>query len=124
MSRRALFTTLAMGIALSLTACAKPVPPLYSWGSYQPVIYDHLQGAKDGPEKQIAILEGDLEAARAKNAAVAPGIHAHLGLLYLTTGKTDQAQTAWTTEKTLFPEATRFIDFLLSKFSKKGEQTQ
>ena len=49
---------------------------------------------------------------------VPPGYHAHLGLLYLNAGKTDQALAAWQQEKNLFPESTKYIDFLISNMKK------
>lgn len=47
-----------------------------------------------------------------------PGFHAHLGMLYAQQGQDDQALQALLTEKTLFPESTTYIDFLLAKIKK------
>jgi hypothetical protein len=96
-------TSVVMGLAALavLQGCAAPQPPLYAWGRYQ-----------------AALLEEDVEKARAKSGAVPPGLNAHLGLLYLSTGRTEQAQKAWQSEKSLFPEAGAFMDFLLAKFKK------
>jgi hypothetical protein len=117
MMRRSCGAIALAGLAV-LQGCAAPQPPLYAWGRYQPALYDHLQGGKEGPEKQIALLEEDVEKARSKAGALPPGLNAHLGLLYLSTGRTEQAQKAWQAEKSLFPEAGAFMDFLLAKFKK------
>lgn len=106
------------GAMATMAGCATQKPPLYAWGGYTSAVYSQLQGAPEGPEKQIASLEEDIEKARSKNARLPPGLQAHLGLLYLTTGKTDQAQHAWQAEKAEFPESTAFMDFLLAKFKK------
>ncbi|GAB6855688.1 DUF4810 domain-containing protein [Asaia astilbis] len=103
------------GLALSgiLAGCSgQSTPPLYSWRSFQAQQYIYLQGKTD-PQAQIAVLEKDMEKARGKGLSVPPGFHAHLGLLYATQGKTDLAQQEFTQEKTLFPEAATYMDFLL-----------
>lgn len=117
-SRSIVRIALLCGAAAAIAGCATQKPPLYTWGGYTSAVYSQLQGAPEGPEKQIASLEEDIEKARAKNGRLPPGLQAHLGLLYLTTGKTDQAQHAWQAEKAQFPESTTFMDFLLAKFKK------
>jgi len=47
-------------------------------------------------------------------------LHAHLGLLYLETGRTAQAVAAWEQEKRLFPESRAYMDFLLNNLKKQG----
>ncbi|MBB5018833.1 hypothetical protein HNQ59_002130 [Chitinivorax tropicus] len=109
-------TALLCGVAL-VTGCAKPTQKsLYYWGQYQPQVYEHLKGDGKGPEEQIAALESDLQKAQSKNAALPPGYYAHMGMLYLKTGKNDQVKQAFETEKTLYPESSTFMDFLLKKF--------
>ncbi len=49
-----------------------------------------------------------------------PGYQAHLGLLYLNAGRTDQALAAWAQEKKQFPESTQYIDYLVSNMKKNG----
>jgi hypothetical protein len=63
-------------------------------------------------------MEGNLKKIQTSGAAVPPGYHAHLGLLYGKQGKAAQFAQAMQTEKTLFPESAAFVDFLLRNFKK------
>ena len=102
----------------TLAGCAGP-KQLYSWNSYQPQVYAHLKNdGKSSAEEQIIELEKGIQQAAAKGTQVPPGYHAHLGLLYLNTGRTDQALAAWNQEKALFPESTKYIDFLIGNMKK------
>ena len=106
--------------ALSMTGCVTAPKPLYQWGSYQAKVYEHLKGQGNGPEQQIIDLEKDIEITASKGATPPPGLYAHLGLLYLTTGKADRAAQAWSKEKALFPESAHFMDYLLNNMKKQG----
>ncbi len=97
-----------------LTACSAP-KNLYHWDQYQATLYQYYQPGKTTPGEQIATLQKTIEQARAKGAAIPPGLHAHLGLLYANIGQNDEAFRQFEREKTLFPEAAPFMDFLLSK---------
>lgn len=103
-----------------LAGCATPTPSLYHWGRYQPQVYEYLKGQGSGPEAQILVLEEDLERMRAQGSKHPPGYHAHLGLLYAQTGKSDRAAQEFLAEKELYPESAAYMDFLLKmKTSKK-----
>lgn len=108
----------ACALALMLTACATP-QRMYEWGGYQDKVYEHFKGQGAGPEQQILGLEEDLQRMSGKGMAPPPGYYGHLGLLYLTTGKSDQAAQAWNKEKALFPESTQYMDFLLNNMKKQ-----
>jgi len=104
--------------AVFLTGCASP--ELYSWGSYEDLIY--LNYAKPGdvpPERQIELMEKDLAKASASSKPVHPGFHAHLGFLYAKIGRLDEAQRELETEKALFPESAQFMDTLLNNLKRK-----
>ncbi len=108
----------ALCLLATLAGCAGP-KPLYSWNGYQPQVYAYLKNdGKQSPEEQIIALEKGVQLAAAKGVQVPPGYHAHLGLLYINTGRTDQALAAWNQEKALFPESTKYIDFLISNMKK------
>ena len=102
-----------------LTGCANRARPLYEWGSYQDQVYAHFKATSSGPEEQVIALERDLEKIRANNATPPPGYYAHLGMLYASLGREDQTAKAFESEKALFPESARYLDFLLSKSKKK-----
>jgi hypothetical protein len=112
-------TGLCLISAIGLTGCAGP-QPLYAWNGYQTQVYAHFKAQGNGPEEQIIALEEGAQKAAAKGAKLPPGYHAHLGLLYLNTGRTDQAVAALNQEKAQFPESTKYIDFLLNNMKKKN----
>lgn len=99
-------------VAALLSACSAP-KSLYQWDQYQATLYRYYQPGKTTPGEQIATLQKTIEKARAKGSAVPPGLHAHLGLLYANVGQNEAASRQFDIEKTLFPEAAPFMDFLL-----------
>lgn len=102
-----------------LAGCATAPPTIYSWGSYEQVIYASYHSPQDVPaEKQVEILEKDYQLARSTNKRVPPGWHAHLGTLYYQLGRVDQAQQELLTEKAEFPESAVFVDRLLGNLKK------
>jgi hypothetical protein len=110
----------ALCLLAALAGCAGP-KQLYSWNGYQAQVYAHLKNdGKSSAEEQIIELEKGIQQAAAKGAQVPPGYHAHLGLLYLNTGRTDQALAAWQQEKAQFPESAKYIDFLIGNMKKNG----
>ncbi|NUU02276.1 DUF4810 domain-containing protein [Herbaspirillum robiniae] len=111
-------STLAAVLVVTLTGCAQPRKPLYGWGTYQQQVYTHFKSDNEGYEQQIASLEESLEKMRSKGEAVPPGYHAHLGMLYAAVGKEGQLVQELETEKTLFPESTPYMDFLMRNYKK------
>lgn len=106
------------GVLLAATllgGCATPQKPLYNWDGYQTTVYQYYQQGSSSPEQQIAALTESIEKSKAKGQTVPPGLHAHLGMLYVKTGRTDLAMSEFSTEKSLFPESAPFMDFLMSK---------
>lgn len=114
-----LSASLCVLAAIGIGGCANN-QPLYAWGSYQPQVHEHLKAEGKGPEEQLLEMEKGIQTAAAKGAKLPPGYHAHLGLLYLKTGRTDQAVASWNQEKAQFPESTKYIDFLLNNMKKNG----
>ncbi|PVY69370.1 hypothetical protein C7414_11849 [Cupriavidus alkaliphilus] len=108
MLRRAAFMSAAG--SLLLAGCAAP-KPMYQWEGYQAQVYEYFKG--ESKEAQITALESGLQKIKAQSGSVPPGYHAQLGMLYLNIGKGDQMIKEFQTEKTLFPESTPYMDFLL-----------
>jgi hypothetical protein len=98
---------------LLLVGCATSTPNLYQWGNYQPQVYEYLKGDGKSYQEQIAVLEADIQKARAQSRALPPGMQAHLGTLYAQTGQYDKMAEYFQAEKRQFPESTQFMDFLL-----------
>lgn len=93
-----------------LAGCASP-QSMYQWEGYQSQVYEYFKG--ESKEAQITALESGLEKIKAQGGSVPPGYHAQLGMLYLNVGKGDQMAKEFQTEKTLFPESTPYMDFLM-----------
>ena len=102
-----------------LSGCGTPPKYLYQWGDYQAQVYQHFKG--ESPEHQIIVMEKNLQQIGANGNLPPPGYHAHLGLLYSITGKSDLVVARFEDEKKLFPESAVYMDFLLKK-TKKGEK--
>lgn len=102
---------------MSVVGCQSAPKTLYQWESYQPQVYEYLKG--EPKEAQIEALERDLQKISASGRMVPPGYHAHLGMLYLASGKDGQMVQQLSTEKALFPESAPYMDFLL-KNAKTG----
>lgn len=105
-----------------LAACAQP-KSLYSWQSYQPMVYVYLQEEGEDYAVQIQTLEENVQSARATDQALPPGFRAHLGMLYLKTGDGTKAVEQWQGEKQAFPESAPFMDFLLRNTTAQLEKT-
>ncbi|MDG6094119.1 DUF4810 domain-containing protein [Acetobacter sp. AN02] len=95
-----------------LSGCGQSQRPLYYWGNYPDQTYAYLKGQTD-PQSQVLAMEKDEQQAQAQNLALPPGFHAHLGLLDAASGRGDLAAQEFTQEKTQFPEAAPYMDFLL-----------
>ncbi|MBB1387043.1 DUF4810 domain-containing protein [Pseudoalteromonas sp. SG45-5] len=100
-------------IFAALTGCNATKEPIYYYGGYNTAVYAFLKADTITVEEQISMLEQTIADATNRNKAVAPGLHAHLGMLYFETGNSSQGTTHFETEKSLFPESVQYIDFLL-----------
>ena len=101
-----------------LTGC-KTTEPLYYYGDYQQTVYSYFKGNETTVSEQIGLLENIIESAAVKSKAIAPGVHAHLGMLYFESGNANQGINHFEQEKTLFPESIAYLDFLIA--NGKGE---
>ena len=110
--------SLFAGILFVLNGCQSSNTTYY-WGDYQEVLYNYSQSDKSNYSEQIQDLEKTIEKAKATNKPVPPGLHAHLGLLYATSGDRNKAFEQFEMEKTLFPESKHFIDFIEKKYQGK-----
>lgn len=108
----------ALAGVLLLSACAQKGPgPMYLWEAFPRQQYDTLLREAGGPDAQIAALETHVEKARGANAALPPGLRAHLGMLKLSAGDPESARRLWEGEKLAFPESTPYMDQLLKRLN-------
>jgi hypothetical protein len=103
----------ALAAAAALVGCAQPAKPLYHWDGYQRQVYEYLKRDGSTPTEQLAVMQAQAEKARAAGASLPPGFRAHLGLLHLQLGRTDEARGMFEAEKAAFPESKAYMDFLL-----------
>jgi hypothetical protein len=80
-------------------------------------VYEHFKGDGSGPDEQLLHLQAQEQAARAGGAALPPGFHAHVAVLYLRLGRGDEARAQLEAEKASFPESAPYMDFLLAKMT-------
>ena len=113
MASKIKLTCLAL-FALLLAGCNQPDTPrsLYYWdGTYNNALYTYLN--EDGDVKeQISHLENLVQTSIQKGYKVAPGLYAHLGLLYLNNGNLGVANANFDKEVQNFPESREFINFI------------
>ncbi len=99
----------------SLVACSS-TPNLYRWGIYEPMLYQSfIEPGAAQPDQQAIELSAEIQRSEAEGYRVPPGVHAHLGSLYLAQGDSAQARASFLREKELYPESSVFIDRLLKK---------
>ncbi len=108
---------ITLGVLISmLAACAAKGPgPLYLWEAFPRQQYDALLRGGFSPDEQIRQLESHAEKARAANAALPPGLRAHLGMLYLGAGNAERARELWKAEILAFPESSAYMNQLIRK---------
>lgn len=116
MQRTLLKACTAIALTGALVGCAGP-KTLYSWNNYNQQVYSYLKN-EALPTEQILAMEESVQKANARQQTLPPGFYAHLGMMYLNAGKTDQALSAWAHEKAVFPESTQYIDYLISNLKK------
>ena len=113
MASKIKLTCLAL-FALLLAGCNQPDTPrsLYYWdGTYNNALYTYLNEGGDANE-QISHLENLIQTSTQKGYKIAPGLYAHLGLLYLNNGKLGVANANFDKEVENFPESREFINFI------------
>lgn len=101
-----------------LSGCGTPT--LYSWGHYEDLVYTmYAKPDKATPERQVRLLDEDLQKASSRHQPIPPGVHAHLGFLYYQLGQADNARQQFEAEKAQFPESGVFMDRMLANLGKK-----
>jgi hypothetical protein len=105
-------------MAMILVGCgAQPAKPLYNYAGYSDSYYAYKKNMT--PESTLQLEKSIQEAIdgteNSRSGRVAPGMHANLGYLYLKAGKPNEAIESFTKEKTVYPEATVFMDKLINR---------
>lgn len=102
--------------AVLLMSGCKTTEQMYTWGQYEDLIYEfHNTESTVEPQQQIELLQKTIASAQVTNKKVAPGLYAHLGMLYSSVGESDNAKAALKQESELYPEAKTFINGMLTR---------
>lgn len=109
------YKTVCLATCLLMGAC-ESTSSLYYWGDYEELVYDmYNRPGKAPPEFQIDKLTSDIEQAQNSGKRIAPGIHAHLGMMYAAIGNMAAAEVAFNNEKALYPESATLLDGMLQR---------
>lgn len=105
-------------IVVILAGCGvQPAKPLYNYASYSDSYYAYKKQMT--PESTLQLEKSIQETIDAtensRSGRVPPAMYANLGYLYLKAGKPNEAISSFTMEKTIYPEATLFMDKLINK---------
>lgn len=106
---------LLLVLSVAIVGCAQTPQTHYEWEGYQPSIYSYFMPGQHDLQAQVATLEKTIEKSQAKGTRAAPGMHAHLALLYFNLGRDEEGVGHLVTEKQLFPESATFVNFLIEK---------
>jgi len=96
---------------------------MYYWGQYESIVrQSYIEPGSMDVQTQVEKLTTDLQEAESSGKKIAPGIYAHLGVLYAEQGKYSQSKEALLQEKILFPESRVLIDGMLNRAENKREK--
>jgi len=102
-----------------LYGCGGGSKNLYYWGHYEDSIFDmYIEPGKTSIADEILRLEEQIEKTDVSEMFVPPGLHAHLGYLYVTEGDYATAIIHFQAEKVKFPESANFIDGMIERMKK------
>lgn len=103
-----------------LYGCGGGSKNLYYWGHYEDSIFDmYIEPGKTSIADEILRLEEQIEKTDASEMSIPPGLHAHLGYLYVTEGDYATAIIHFQAEKAKFPESAHFIDGMIERMTRR-----
>jgi hypothetical protein len=107
---KAFINFVALGTSALIVGCAAPTK--YSWGSYEPALYQHYKAPA-----QMADLETELartiQQATQKGEKVPPGIYAEYGFVLQQRGKLTEAAAYYQKERQAWPESAVLMNTML-----------
>ncbi|MBN2896385.1 MAG: DUF4810 domain-containing protein [Campylobacterales bacterium] len=108
-------------LLLLLFGCSEGPKPLYHYEDYSARYYDFKKNpSPQSAEELMKTLQRIIDRApQSASMRVPPGIHAHLGYMYLQQGALASAKAQFLQEKAIYPEATQFMDRLIAQIDAK-----
>lgn len=103
-------------LSLLFSGCQQP-KPLYTYGDYSGSYYASKKDVNEDSSFQLQMsIENAIENAHnSSSGRVAPGMYANLGYIHLKGGNTAKAIENFNKEKTIYPEATHFMNRMIQK---------
>ncbi|HUU73574.1 MAG TPA: DUF4810 domain-containing protein [Burkholderiales bacterium] len=103
--------------ALLFFAGCTTQPSLYNYEDYSSSYYNSVKTPGDETKLKLQqSMEKAIETAgESRSGRVPPGMYANLGYLYLKQGESAKAIEMFNREKTVYPEATQFMDRVIQK---------
>lgn len=112
-------------LAAVFAGCAPQKASMYYFGKTDATLY---ATKKNPTEENFLKLQQSLEdvitQSQQRGLKVPPGIHAHLGYLYLLEKKTDQATASFSEERRLYPEAGVFMERMIEKTKVSSKESR
>jgi len=114
----------AFGLLVVFMSACSSHKELYNYGDYS----ENYYGVKKSPtpeselEYQKSIEEAIANASESRSGRVPPGMYANLGYFYLKGGNRAKAIENFTLEKSIYPEATFFMDKMINKVKAMEER--
>lgn len=109
----------ALASAAFISACAPTTR--FEWGAYEQALYAYSQNPENRGVYKTA-LENAIELGRVRDA-VAPGLLAELGYLYLEEGNTVEALKYFREERSRFPESAVLMDRVITQLGGSASLT-
>ena len=106
-------------VLIIVTGC-QVTEPQYYYGTYANNVYGFFKADEVSIDDQILALEEVVSQAESMGKPIAPGIHAHLGMLYFESGNAEKGVVHLQHERALFPESQHYIDFLLASHEREN----
>jgi hypothetical protein len=111
-------------LAVLFAGCAPQKASMYYFGKTDATLYaTKKEPTEENFLKLLQSLEDVITQSQQRGLKVPPGIHAHLGYLYLLEKKTEQATASFNEEKRLYPEATVFMERMIEKTDLSSKDT-
>ena len=108
--------------AFVMAGCAVQ-QPMYSWGSYDQLLYASYKDPSTANELRVE-LETQIAAAEQRKQKVPPGLYAELGTLYLQGGDTSTAVEYYKKERNAWPESRGMMDALIKGLERRQKPAE
>ena len=96
-------------LCILLSACA--ANDMYYWGSYENTLYNYTKEPSEGSlSKHKSELEKIITKGSTGKKGIPPGIYFELAVIEAKAGNNARSLELFNMEKTLFPEATVYVD--------------